>query len=198
METRALSPEPLGEPQAPLRLRAPAGARPLHVVLVEPEIPPNTGNVARLCAATGCPLHLVGRLGFRIDAHAVRRAGLDYWHLVELHQHRTLAEAEANVRALALPGERAPRTYLFSGHATRSLFDVRFERGDLLVFGRESVGLPEELLEERADDVVGIPMPGPVRSLNLANAVAIAVYEALRSLGALAATERSPGAVSAR
>src|SRR5690606_41646710 len=69
------------------------------------------------------------------------------------------------------PGERAPRTYLFSGHATRSLFDVRFERGDLLVFGRESVGLPEELLEERADDVVGIPMPGPVRSLNLANAV---------------------------
>ena len=128
----------------------------------------------------------------------MRRAGLDYWHLVELHQHRTFAVAEANIRALALPGERPPRTYLFSGRATRSYHDVRFERGDLLVFGRESVGLPEALLEEREADVVGIPMPGPVRSLNLATAVAIAVYEALRSLGARAGAELSTGAVSAR
>jgi tRNA (cytidine/uridine-2'-O-)-methyltransferase len=151
-------------------------------LLVDPEIPPNTGNIARLCAATACPLHLVGKLGFRIDAHAVRRAGLDYWELVELHQHRTLAEAEENIRARS---RQAPRTFLFSGHAERSYLDAGFRRGDLLVFGRESTGLPRTLIEQRASEVVGIPMLGPVRSLNLANAVSIALYEALRQLGAL-------------
>jgi tRNA (cytidine/uridine-2'-O-)-methyltransferase len=154
------------------------------VLLVEPEIPPNTGNVARLCAATACPLHLIGRLGFRIDEHAVRRAGLDYWHLVELHQHRTLAEAEANIAASRL-GASAGRTHLFSGRAKKSYLDVEFRAGDRLVFGRESVGLPEELLLDRESEVVGIPLLGQVRSLNLANAVAIALYEALRRIGAL-------------
>jgi tRNA (cytidine/uridine-2'-O-)-methyltransferase len=165
-------------------LRTRAVARPFHIVLVEPEIPPNTGNVARLCAATLCPLHLVGKLGFRIDEHAVRRAGLDYWHLVEVTQHETLLDAEQKIAA-ASP-ERAPRSWFFSGHARRSYLDVDFQLGDALVFGKESVGLPRELLEERAPQVIGIPMPGHVRSHNLANSVSIAVYEALRQNNALA------------
>jgi tRNA (cytidine/uridine-2'-O-)-methyltransferase len=150
--------------------------------MVEPEIPPNTGNLARLCAATGSTLHLVGKLGFRIDAHAVRRAGLDYWHLVELHQHRTLAEAEANIGARVRFGEATPNTYLFSGHAERSYLDVNFQEGDVLVFGRESDGLDRALLAARPNDVVGIPLVGAVRSLNVANAASIAIYEALRQL----------------
>ncbi|HXK18205.1 MAG TPA: tRNA (cytidine(34)-2'-O)-methyltransferase [Polyangiaceae bacterium] len=172
------------KPEADPRLRARAVERPFHIVLVEPEIPPNTGNVARLCAATRCPLHLVGKLGFRIDEHAVRRAGLDYWHLVEVKTHETLAAAEASVEAERSFG-RVPRRYFFSGHAKRSYLDVQFELGDLLIFGKESVGLPEELLRERAGEVVGIPMSGLVRSHNLANSVAIALYEALRQTGAL-------------
>lgn len=175
---------------APPRLRAREVSRPFHIVLVEPEIPPNTGNVARLCAASGCPLHLVGPLGFRIDARAVRRAGLDYWELVELHQHRTFAEAEANWVSDFGPTTRPARSYLFSGHAERSYLDVDFRHGDRLVFGRESVGLDRSLLEERSDDVVGIPLLGAVRSLNLANAVAIALYEALRRLGVLSGARR--------
>jgi tRNA (cytidine/uridine-2'-O-)-methyltransferase len=148
------------------------------VVLVEPEIPPNTGNVARLCAATRCPLHLVGRLGFSIDEHAVRRAGLDYWHLVQVQHHASLATAEATVRQ-ASP-HREPRFWLFSAKAQQSYLEVRFELGDALVFGKESVGLAEELVAARPSDVIGIPTLGAVRSHNLGNAVAIAVYEALR------------------
>jgi tRNA (cytidine/uridine-2'-O-)-methyltransferase len=164
-------------------LRTRAVARPFHIVLVEPEIPPNTGNVARLCAATLCPLHLVGKLGFRIDEHAVRRAGLDYWHLVEVNQHETLLDAERQIAAET--PQRAPKSWLFSGHARRSYLDVEFTLGDALVFGKESVGLPPALLEERTDQVIGIPMPGSVRSHNLANSVSIAVYEALRQNNAL-------------
>jgi tRNA (cytidine/uridine-2'-O-)-methyltransferase len=164
-------------------LRTHAVPRPFHIVLVEPEIPPNTGNVARLCAATLCPLHLVGKLGFRIDEHAVRRAGLDYWHLVEVIQHETLHDAEQRVATFS--PDRRPKTWLFSGHARRSYLDVKFELGDALVFGKESVGLPETLLAERGEQVIGIPMPGHVRSHNLANSVSIAVYEALRQNGAL-------------
>jgi tRNA (cytidine/uridine-2'-O-)-methyltransferase len=168
----------------PERLRCQPVERPFHIVLVEPEIPPNTGNVARLCAATRSPLHLVGKLGFRIDEHSVRRAGLDYWHLVEVRTHETLALAEQAILAEQQLGRR-PRSYLFSGHATRSYLEVEFQLGDVLIFGKESVGLPEELLRERASDVVGIPMSGLVRSHNLANSVAIALYEALRQTGVL-------------
>ena len=168
------------------RLRAPAVERPFHVVLLEPEIPPNTGNVARLCAATGCALHLVGPLGFSTDEHAVRRAGLDYWHLVELHQHGDLLGAERAIRSAGGTG----RSWLWSAHAARSHLDVRFLRGDALVFGKESVGLPPDLLAARSDDVVGIPTLGAVRSLNLANAVSIALYEALRQIGALDGARR--------
>jgi tRNA (cytidine/uridine-2'-O-)-methyltransferase len=175
--------------QTELRLRAQPIERPFQVVLVEPEIPPNTGNVARLCAATRCPLHLVGKLGFRIDEHAVRRAGLDYWHLVDVKTHETLAAAESAIDA-ERPFGRLPRRYFFSGHAERSYLDVKFELGDALIFGKESVGLPPELLRERQAEVVGIPMSGLVRSHNLANSVAIALYEALRQTGVLATTLR--------
>jgi tRNA (cytidine/uridine-2'-O-)-methyltransferase len=176
---------------APPRLRAREVARPFHIVLVEPEIPPNTGNVARLCVASGCALHLVGKLGFRIDSHAVRRAGLDYWDALELHQHRTFAEAEANLTLPVVGAARPPRSFLFSGHAEQSYLDVDFCCGDRLVFGRESVGLDPELLAARPADVVGIPLLGPVRSLNLANSVAIALYEGLRRLGLLSGARLS-------
>ena len=168
------------------RLRARRMAEPFHVVLVEPEIPPNTGNAARLCAATCCPLHLVGKLGFRTDEHAVRRAGLDYWHLVEVVQHQTLELAEASIQARSTPLGRSPRSWLLSGKAERSYLDVTFAPGDALVFGKESVGLPDSLLEARPAALLGIPTLGEVRSLNLANAVAIVLYEALRQIGALA------------
>lgn len=165
----------------PPRLRARLLAAPFRVLLHEPEIPPNTGNVARLCGATGCPLHLSGQLGFQIDDKAVRRAGLDYWHLVEVHRHESFDAALASLRALSPGG----RLWLFSARARRSCFDVSFSFGDTLVFGRESAGLPDDILAAFPDQVVGIPMPGAVRSLNLANSVAIAVYEALRQNDAL-------------
>ncbi len=160
------------------RLRSAPLANPFRIVLVEPEIPQNTGNIARLAAATQSPLHLVGRLGFRIDEHAVRRAGLDYWHLVELEQHLDLAHFGH--------AHQGARLRLFSAVAERSYLDAGFRPGDALVFGKESVGLAPDLLEQHRDAVFGIPTLGPVRSLNLANAVAIVVYEALRQAGALA------------
>jgi tRNA (cytidine/uridine-2'-O-)-methyltransferase len=169
------------------RLRAASSERPFHVVLVEPEIPPNTGNIARLCAATRSPLHLVGRLGFRIDEHAVRRAGLDYWHLVDVRTHATLDAAMAAIGAVAAP----PRRWLLSAHGARSYLDVAFEPGDVLVFGKESVGLPPELLASDPEATIGIPTLGAVRSHNLANAVAIVLYEALRQTGQLTATALS-------
>jgi tRNA (cytidine/uridine-2'-O-)-methyltransferase len=159
------------------KLRATPLARPFRVVLVEPEIPPNTGSVARLCAATATPLHLVGRLGFRIDARSVRRAGLDYWHLVELHRHDDLA---AFVRA-----HPEARLRLLTANAPRSYLDADLAPGDALVFGRESVGLPRELVEARAESTFAIPTLGPVRSLNLSNAASIVLYEALRRAAAL-------------
>jgi tRNA (cytidine/uridine-2'-O-)-methyltransferase len=162
--------------QAP-RLRSPIALSPLHVVLVEPEIPPNTGNVARLCAATASVLHLVGTLGFRIDEKSVRRAGIDYWHLVDVRQHLDLTHLRHS-----LP---AARWVLFSASAEKSYLDAKFQPGDALLFGRESVGLPDDLLEQHRDSVYGIPTLGEVRSLNLANAVSIVLYEALRQIGAL-------------
>ncbi|HLK38053.1 MAG TPA: tRNA (cytidine(34)-2'-O)-methyltransferase [Polyangiaceae bacterium] len=154
------------------------------MVLVEPEIPPNTGNVARLCAATASPLHLVGPLGFRIDEHSVRRAGVDYWHLVDVRRHLDF-EHFWHLWSKGSPGKGV---HFFSALATRSYLDAEYRPGDALVFGKESVGLPRELLERFADRVVGIPTLGPVRSLNLANAVGIALYEALRRVGCLAPT----------
>ena len=161
------------------RLRGIQIAEPFHVILVEPEIPPNTGNIARLCAATSTKLHLVGKLGFSIDEHAVRRAGLDYWHWVTVAQHAHLEAAEK-----AASSSPDSKSWLFSAHAERSYLEADYSVGDRFVFGKESVGLPESLLEDRADCVVGIPTEN-VRSLNLANCVSIALYEALRQTGAL-------------
>lgn len=149
----------------------------LHVALWEPEIPPNTGNVARLCAATGATLHLIGRLGFRLDSRSVRRAGLDYWDHVTLHRHADLAAFAA-----AFPGLRL---ICFSAHATRLYTHLSYRPGDCLIFGSESRGLPETLLKRQTEQAVTIPMPsGGVRSLNLATTVGIALYEALRQIHA--------------
>jgi tRNA (cytidine/uridine-2'-O-)-methyltransferase len=164
-----------------LRLRSGRGQDPFQIVLVEPEIPPNTGNIARLCAATRAHLHLVEPLGFRIDEQAVRRAGLDYWPLVTLSTHPDYATARARI-AEALP---SARHFLFTGKAERSYLEVRFRPGDVLVFGKESKGLSDAILAEHPSELVGIPTLGPVRSLNLANAVSIALYEALRQVGEL-------------
>jgi tRNA (cytidine/uridine-2'-O-)-methyltransferase len=145
----------------------------LRVALVEPEIPPNTGNVARLCAATRVPLHVVGVTGFRMDDRTLRRAGLDYWSEVELHRHRDLA---ALVESLP-----AARFVYLTTKATRAYTDWRFTSSDCLVFGRETRGLPEELLRENWANCITIPRLNPkIRSLNLATAVAITLYEALR------------------
>lgn len=147
----------------------------LHVVLVEPEIPPNTGNIARLCGATYTPLHLVGKLGFRTDDKAVRRAGLDYWAEVDIHRHLNLDELCAG-----LPGSRF---LYFTTKAERSYTSWQYEKGDCLVFGSETRGLPEELLRANWERSLTIPMPNrKVRSLNLATAVGIVLYEALRQL----------------
>jgi tRNA (cytidine/uridine-2'-O-)-methyltransferase len=150
----------------------------LSVALYEPEIPPNTGNVARLCAATRVPLHIVGVTGFRLDARAVRRAGLDYWPEVELHRHRDLDALRA-----ALP---ASRFVYLTTKARTSYADWTFAPQDCLVFGPETRGLPEELLRANPDACVRIPILNPrVRSLNLATAVAVILYEALRQTGRL-------------
>jgi tRNA (cytidine/uridine-2'-O-)-methyltransferase len=149
----------------------------LHVALWEPEIPPNTGNVARLCAATGAALHLIGRVGFRLDDRSLRRAGLDYWPLVDVRCHATFADFTS-----ALP---AARLLCFSARATRPYTAVRYQDGDCLLFGGETHGLPADILVQHAERTYGIPMPaGKVRSLNLATAVGIVLYEALRQLAA--------------
>jgi len=149
----------------------------ISVALVEPEIPQNTGNIARLCAATRTPLHLVGVAGFRLDQRAVRRAGLDYWEEVSLYRHRDID---------ALYGFLPHARFVyFSTKAATPYFHWRFDRDDCLVFGRETRGLPEDILRKNWDRCLTIPMLNPnVRSLNLANSVAIALYEALRQTAA--------------
>ena len=148
---------------------------PFSVALVRPEIPPNTGNIARLCAATGTPLHLVGPMGFRLSDKSLKRAGLDYWDAVEMHAHGDWDDFR---KALPAPAERL---HLFSTSGERSVFDVQFQPGDLLIFGGESLGLPDPILREFPNRVCGIPMhASDVRSLNLATSVGIALYEALR------------------
>ena len=157
----------------------------IRVALVEPEIPQNTGNIARLCAATNTPLHIVGATGFRLDDRAVRRAGLDYWPHVLLTKHRDLDELEQT-----LPDARL---VYFTTKAELPYFDWEFEARDCLVFGRETRGLPESVLRAHWDRCLTIPMLNQnVRSLNLANAVSIALYEALRQTGTLSqARERT-------
>jgi len=150
----------------------------IRVALVEPEIPPNTGNIARLCAATNVPLHIVGATGFRLDDKAVRRAGLDYWPQVILSRHQTLSDLYES-----LP---AARFLYFTTKASQSYADWAFLPDDCLIFGRETRGLPESVLGSNWDRCLTIPMPNAkVRSLNLATAAGIVLYEALRQTGGL-------------
>jgi tRNA (cytidine/uridine-2'-O-)-methyltransferase len=155
----------------------------IHVALFKPEIHPNAGNIARLCAANGLTLHLVGNLGFRIDERSVRRAGLDYWPYVNIERENDLDELRSK-----LPDSRF---FFFSARARRPYTGVSYSKGDCLVFGPESTGLPGEYLRDDADNVVTIPMlTTHVRSLNLATAVAVGVYEALRQIASEANKNR--------
>ena len=144
----------------------------LHVVLVEPEIPANTGNIARTCAATGSALHLVKPLGFDISEKAVKRAGLDYWHLVDVRVYENLDDFFAKNHPACLR--------LFSTKAPKSYAEADYPDGCYLMFGKETKGLPESLLAERYDECVRIPIRAEARSLNLSNSVAVGVFEALR------------------
>jgi tRNA (cytidine/uridine-2'-O-)-methyltransferase len=144
-------------------------------VLVAPEIPGNTGSVGRLAMATGCPLHLVLPLGFSTDDRHLRRAGLDYWKSAEVHYHESFASLLADLGG--------PRFHLLTTRGARPYTSIPFQRGDLLVFGRETVGLPRDLLAAHPDRCYHIPMWNDARSHNLANAVAIVLYEGLRQLG---------------
>lgn len=150
---------------------------PLHVVLVSPEIPPNTGNIARLCAATGTRLHLVEPLGFQITDAQLRRAGLDYWDAVQVQVHPSWAAF--------LDSMKPARLFLFSTGSSRRYDRAAYRPGDFLVFGCETKGLPNTLLAAHPDSVHGIPIQTQhVRSLNLSSAVAVVVYEALRQIDA--------------
>ena len=146
----------------------------LNIVLHEPEIPQNCGNIARTCAATGSVLHLIKPLGFDISEKAVRRAGLDYWHLVDVRVYEDLEDffSKNQVKQLWCLSTKAPRSYT----------EACFEDGCYLLFGKETKGLPEDFLAQHYDETVRIPMRAEARSLNLSNAVAITVFEALRQL----------------
>ena len=153
----------------------------MNVVLVEPEIPPNTGNVARLCAATGATLHLVGPLGFRLDDKTLKRAGMDYWEQVTWKCWDSLEELQKTVATKRDP----PSFYYVTTKSKRPYTEARYKRGDYLVFGRETAGLPKALLDANAETTITIPMFNPqARSLNLATAVAIVLYEAVRQVKA--------------
>lgn len=149
---------------------------PLRVALVEPDIPPNTGNIARLCAGTGSPLHLIEPLGFRLTEQALKRAGLDYWDAVDLHRHKTF-------RAF-LDDVQPARLFFYSTKGSQLYTEAQYEPGDVLVFGSETRGLPDEILQKYSERVLTIPMRRDhVRSLNLSNAAALVLYEALRQIG---------------
>jgi len=147
----------------------------LHVVLVEPEIPQNTGTIGRVCAATHAVLHLVGQLGFSTDDRYLKRAQLDYWPHIRVEYHDNIEQA--------LAGVPRHRVFYFSTTSDTSYTRAAFTEGDYLVFGKESVGLPEKLLAEHMDRTYELPIFGPVRSINLSNAVSVVVYEALRQMG---------------
>lgn len=151
---------------------------PLQVILFEPEIPQNTGNIGRLCAFTGARLHLVGKLGFSLEDRYLRRSGMDYWNELDVHRHPSW---EAFRQSPAFPG----RIWLFTTHATTSFWSVRFQPGDALLFGNEGHGCPAWLHQAVGDSHrLTLPRfsPHPLRSLNLSTAVGIAAYEALRQI----------------
>ncbi len=146
-----------------------------NIVLVEPEIPQNTGNIARTCAATGSKLHIVKPMGFAIDDRKLKRAGLDYWHLLGVKYYDSLKDF--------FDKTRGGRYFFSTTKAQKKYTDIEFCDGDYILFGKETKGLPEELLYENPQSCIRIPMISEARSLNLSNAVAIVVYEALRQVG---------------
>jgi len=148
----------------------------LHVVLYQPEIPPNTGNIVRLCACTGCTLHLVHPLGFHIGNRELKRAGLDYWPHLDIREHADWAALCAHLRT------SRERIFAFTTKAEMTLWQARFTPGDVLVFGPETRGLPAELLTDTTPLRIPMRTDAPVRSLNLSTACGIAVYEALRQM----------------
>jgi len=151
---------------------------PLHIVLFEPEIPPNTGNIARLCACTGCKLHLIHPLGFEITDKQLRRAGLDYWQHMDVQQHQNWQEARQAI------GENR-NWYGLSSKVKESYWDAKFCAGDVLVFGPETRGLSAEILADLHALTIPMRSDAPVRSLNLSSACSIVTFEALRQLNAL-------------
>jgi tRNA (cytidine/uridine-2'-O-)-methyltransferase len=150
-----------------------------HIVLYRPEIPPNTGNIGRTCVAIGAKLWLVKPLGFEINEKQLRRAGLDYWPHLEWEAVENWSELTARLAAPIAAG----RLWLFSKSAPRPYSAARFERGDVLLFGSESSGLPPELLTQYSDQTLRLPMRPQVRSLNLSATAAVAMYEAVRQIG---------------
>lgn len=144
----------------------------MHIALYEPEIPGNTGSIGRVCVGTDTVLHLIGKLGFSLDEKYVRRAGLDYWKNVQLHQH-----ADLDALMAALPGRAL---HFFSAHATRRYDQVRYGQDDVLVFGCETKGLPVAVRQRFAERLLYVPTNGAIRSLNLANVATAVLYEALR------------------
>ncbi len=157
----------------------------MHIVLIEPEIPGNTGNIARLCAATGIELHLVKPLGFSIDDKHLKRAGLDYWHLVKVHVHENFQEVL----------DKYPNNnfHYCSTKAPRAHSEARFQPDDMLVFGKETAGIPEVILKANWEKCIRIPMIDGARSLNLSNAVAVVAYEAMRQLDYANLQQVGPG-----
>jgi len=149
----------------------------MNIVLVEPEIPPNTGNIVRLCAVTGCKLHLVRPLGFSVDDKALKRAGLDYWNLVNINYYDGFGEVREKYKE---------KNFYFSTTKAKKYYDqINYNSDDFIVFGKETKGLPEPLLEQNSEYCIKIPMADctAARSLNLSNSVSIVVYEGLRQLG---------------
>ena len=157
----------------------------MHIVLIEPEIPGNTGNIARLCAATGIELHLVKPLGFSIDDKHLKRAGLDYWHLVKVHVHENFQEVL----------DKYPNNnfHYCSTKAPRAHSEATFQLDDMLVFGKETAGIPETILKANWEKCIRIPMIDGARSLNLSNAVAVVAYEAMRQLDYANLQQVGPG-----
>lgn len=147
----------------------------MNIVLLEPEIPANTGNIGRTCVATGTSLHLIEPLGFRLDEKSIKRAGMDYWDKLDVRRYINFADF--------LEQNKPKRIFMATTKAHQTYADVQFEADDYIMFGKESAGIPEEILVEHEDTCIRIPMLGDTRSLNLSNSVAIVLYEAFRQQG---------------
>ncbi len=160
-----------------MRLRFSPPKNPFKILLVEPEIPLNTGSIARLCAATGSELVIIGEPSFSLSSSELKRAGVDYWEYVNFKQYKDIDEY--------LESNRKDSLYFFSSKANRSYLECNFMEGDSLIFGKESTGLPDNIIERYKDRLFAIPTVEKIRSINLSNAVAIVLYEALRQCGFL-------------